>query len=66
MPLVMLLSVIVSDIMTDQALVQPVVFHSQCVVIQLMLLHCTAMMVRMMCSNSSMCVSLNIIVYNMC
>ena len=63
MPLVMLISVIVSHIIILQALVQSVVLHSQCVVIPLMLLHCTAMMVRTMCN---MCVSLNIIVCNMC
>ena len=51
MPLVMLISVIVSHIIILQALVQPVVLHSQCVVIQLKLLHCTAMMVRMMCAS---------------
>ena len=54
MPLVMSIS-IVPDIMNIvQALVQSVVFHSQCVVIQLKLLHCTAMMVRIM----YVCVSL--------
>ena len=49
MPLVMLISVVPDIMITVQALVQSVVPHSQCVVIQLKLLHCTAMMVRMMC-----------------
>ena len=61
MPLVMLISIVPDIMIIVQALVQSVILHSQCVVLPLKLLHCTAMMVRMM----YVCL-LNIIVCNTC